>query len=545
MDEATRRRIEDGERCLEEALYYLDLGWSVLPNCYPDHIGFSRDHVAKCTSPGKSPWITWKPYYDRLPTADDLRHWWRQHPSNVGMALGSVSGCVRIDIEGEAGEAKLLQLSGSNLPATLEFHSGRGGTGRGLLYSIPDGAILATTFDKPKPGEEVRFQAKGAQTVLPPSRHHTGRLYTWKDGHSPGQLEMAVMPDWLIKRMSEKAAGGSRRSKAEWEEIFAGAPDGARHDTALAFIGKLLGAFGDLENSSAMSALWAGVEAWNERNDPPLDDDDIKEMFCRLHKAELSKRRQQSQDAINRYAAAGVQRSVEQTQANGTTTPDGSNDLPEWHVITIHSEPPAYKIRSFFWAAHPGMAKNHGYVTVSAKEAYFWNKIRLAVFVQGGPADVPPVKDWGKLLEELKKAGALFVLAFIYRYLANAGPLPTEPENGTSNGRTNGNGRRSQRRPFIDDDGLVRFKVPALLEAVKEAKQDFSQPEIMNALENHSFHEGWFKHSRWWKIKPEDLDNIAILTREVEPEGCATAPQRQHGAEDAQCGAQVIDLQGT
>ena len=149
---------------LEVALAYLRLGFSVLADCPPDHQGMSKKHRDECKNPGKVPWHRWKEYQDRLPTEQEVRSLFTRMPkSNIGLALGPVSGLVRVDIDGPGGEQMLAELSGGELPDTWEFTSGRENGGRGLLYKIPNGVTLKTTKG---PGlakhEELRFQAKGA-----------------------------------------------------------------------------------------------------------------------------------------------------------------------------------------------------------------------------------------------------------------------------------------------------------------------------------------------------------------------------------------------
>lgn len=193
----------------DAALAYLDLGFCPLPLCPPDHAGCDKRHVDKCGSPGKSPWIKWKEFQERLPTADEVRGWFSQRPnSNVGLALGSISGLVRVDVDGVQGDELLRIKSGGDLPETLEFTSG--GSGRGLLFRIPEGAAVKTTTAKGD-GEhqELRFQAKGAQTVLPPSIHPDGRVYRWKAGQSPWEIEAALAPAWLL---AELAPGKRKQS---------------------------------------------------------------------------------------------------------------------------------------------------------------------------------------------------------------------------------------------------------------------------------------------------------------------------------------------
>jgi len=205
--EYERQRLADGAACLEKALHYRRaFGWSVLALCPPDHVGVGKKHGETCKTPGKRPWHYWQEFEERLPTEEEVRTWWRQMPtSNLGVALGPVSNMVRIDSEGQTAIRQLEDISGGDLPATLEFRSGRAdGTGRGILYGIPDGIVFQTTKQFLQDGE-LRFQARGAQTVLPPSRHKDGGLYQWLPGHGPDDLLLAPAPAWAIKRWSVEA----------------------------------------------------------------------------------------------------------------------------------------------------------------------------------------------------------------------------------------------------------------------------------------------------------------------------------------------------
>jgi hypothetical protein len=198
--------FQAGRECFDAALDYLKRGWAPSACCPPDHARVGDAHEKSCNSPGKAPWGTWKQFQDRPPTEQELRKKWNDNKFlNVGIFLGPVSGLVRIDIDGAAGEAMLAELSGGELPATLEFSSGGGG--RGLLFGIPAGVTIKTTPIKGDAGrlhQEVRFQAKGAQTVMPPSRHVSGRRYLWKPGRGPDQIDAALLPPALVELMRVK-----------------------------------------------------------------------------------------------------------------------------------------------------------------------------------------------------------------------------------------------------------------------------------------------------------------------------------------------------
>src|SRR5262249_30343128 len=138
----------------------------------------------------------------------ELDRKWQANPTlNVGVALGPASGMVRIDVDGDAARRQLEEISGGDLPPTWEFKSGRAdGTGLGILYKIPPGVTFKTTGQFVQDGE-LRFQAQGAQTVLPPSRHKDGNLYEWLDGRSPRDLPPAPAPAWVVSRWSVGANG--------------------------------------------------------------------------------------------------------------------------------------------------------------------------------------------------------------------------------------------------------------------------------------------------------------------------------------------------
>jgi hypothetical protein len=180
-DNASRYCAEQlaiGMECLAAALAYLQRGWCPVPLCHPRHDGAGRNHVARCSSPGKAPLVNWTEFQDRRPSAEQIAEWWRWFPwAGVGILLGPVSNLLAIDLDGPAAEAKLLELAGTDLPVTLTFRTPR--PGRRLLFRLPDGAEQGNiTF--PLAGGELKVQGKGSMTVMPPSRHHNGGIYTWE-----------------------------------------------------------------------------------------------------------------------------------------------------------------------------------------------------------------------------------------------------------------------------------------------------------------------------------------------------------------------------
>ncbi len=188
----------DGAACLAAALDYLRRGWCPLALCPLDHKGMSEKHLEECQSPGKVPFHKWKALQTSFPTEDEVRGWWRNHPTaNVGVAAGGPGRLISLDLDGPTAWEELNVLAGGELTATLQFTTGKGDR---LLFLAPEGVELRTTA-KPLIVGELRFQYTGGQTVMPPSRHYTGREYGWLDGHRPGEIELAPAPLWLVEQL--------------------------------------------------------------------------------------------------------------------------------------------------------------------------------------------------------------------------------------------------------------------------------------------------------------------------------------------------------
>jgi putative DNA primase/helicase len=285
-DEHYNQRCADGFICLEHAMRYrAELGWSILAICPPDHMSVGEKHAQHCKSPGKAPWGKWKEFQDRLPTEDEIRRKWSDNPTlNVGVALGPVSGIIRVDVDGPAGESRLLELSGGTMPPTLEFTSGRSNGGRGLLFRIPDGVAVRTTVEqRGAPKQELRFQARGAQTVLPPSRHPEGCLYAWVPNRGPWEIEVTLAPAWLVAQIQEepRVAQAPRAPVVDGEQI----PEGMRDTTLTSMAGTMR------KRGFTVDAILAALLVENEiRCEPPLDEIQVTKIA----------------ESIGRYAPGGM-----------------------------------------------------------------------------------------------------------------------------------------------------------------------------------------------------------------------------------------------
>ena len=142
--------------------------------------------------------------------------WWELDPdANIGIAAGSPSGVVVLDVDGESGEQSLIQLMEKHgaLPMTPAVATGKGFH---LYFRMPEVSLANRVAMAP--GLDLR--STGGYVVAPPSIHPSGRVYDWQvDFLQP----FAAFPHWL-EELAHKEQVAS--------EIHVDAvPEGQRNDT--------------------------------------------------------------------------------------------------------------------------------------------------------------------------------------------------------------------------------------------------------------------------------------------------------------------------
>lgn len=164
------------------AYQYAALSLNIIPVCSGDHSGMTSNHRATCRSPGKQPLITNWPN-NGVPDKQQIDDWFRRWPTaNIGLVLGVGSGLVALDVDGQFGHDTLLKISnGNNLSDAWQFSTPGGGMR--YIFTAPKGRECRKfSISDPNPNHihsELAFLGDGCYTVLPPSKHANGGIYTW------------------------------------------------------------------------------------------------------------------------------------------------------------------------------------------------------------------------------------------------------------------------------------------------------------------------------------------------------------------------------
>jgi len=250
---------------LEYAKLYASLGWKVFP-----------------VNKRKRPAVKWTT--ECTTDIKKIEDWYRKNPHlGVGIACGP-SNLFVLDIDikkDEDGNIKhngfielerLLDQHGS-LPDTLISQTGGGG--RHYFFRSSEGGAKDSA-GKIAPAIDVRCNS--GYVVAPPSLHETGNEYCWQDDE-PNEIELASVPDWLL----EKARGNCEVAKnippagVRRQQGWNGTTDvsaGARHDSMISFIGKLI------QQGGTIKSIYRKANLANTNHCiPPIDESEMKTML--------------------------------------------------------------------------------------------------------------------------------------------------------------------------------------------------------------------------------------------------------------------------
>lgn len=172
----------------------------------------------------------------------------------IGLPTGAVNKLLVVDLDPGA------DVTGKEIPPTPIVKTGRG---RHLYFA----------YDKPQGNmvdgvAHIDIRCDGGFVVAPPSWHHLG-AYEWVVGLE--DETPAPAPEWVQTML---------RKRAQPAKVFAfGAHEGSRNQSAASVIGHVLR---NMHEDFWEDFGWHGLRAWNRRNNPPLDEEELYKIFISI-----------------------------------------------------------------------------------------------------------------------------------------------------------------------------------------------------------------------------------------------------------------------
>jgi len=230
-----------------------------------------------CPTPGKHPsgGTGWQ--HQATDDEEAIAMWFEaDSPVNVGVLLGAASGVIDVEFDSPEAEAVLTRF-GLDRIDTPAYSSGRG-VHRLFRYEswMPDAGVVKVD------GLEVRIGGggKASQSVIPPSRHGSGKQYSWLPGRSPEDVEPASLPA-AFREAVLAAAGGRKGTGCIRDSREAAArrtltKEGGRHRRLLGEASDLCFMERDLDDPEAVERILARVVATNQVYcDPPKTEAEV------------------------------------------------------------------------------------------------------------------------------------------------------------------------------------------------------------------------------------------------------------------------------
>ncbi len=189
------------EQILNQARYYVEQNLPIIPCKYKEK------------RPLKKAWASWAQTTDY-----DLNDWINQYKEfNIGLVMGSNSGIIGIDIDGNEQYEYFKEKLGVDSFETWQYKTSDGGMR--LLYKIPEGMEIkskAIRFEGEH--QEIALLSNGKQSILPPSVHPNGHRYEWIEGKSPLDIKISEISDnileFFINKKNKKKSNKSKKKES-------------------------------------------------------------------------------------------------------------------------------------------------------------------------------------------------------------------------------------------------------------------------------------------------------------------------------------------
>ena len=357
-----------------------------------------------CATPGKHPvGDQWQ--LRTTSDEDEVLSWFDAgKPVNIGLLLGPRSGVVDVELDGPEA-IKAWNDLGLGEIWTPTYTAGRG-PHRLFKWSeeLPAVAVRKVL------GIEVRIGNGGnaAQSVIPPSTHHTGKLYEWVSGMSPDDVELQPLPERLVNLLWNDDGTGQRTGtgrKPARLVLQQPVPSGERNEELRRFaIREAFRSGPDLDNELEQQDLLVKVRMVNTvQCRPPMGDDEVVAIFrsaisfVRKTRANGTDQTVAIQQADEQPPAATDTKKAHKAPAAAKVfteiglsfaplVPDSDSDPEwgpgEWRLTVVRSDPLEYRLHVPAWKKWT--ANGTGNVSLTVDQYRSATKVAAAVLAATG-----------------------------------------------------------------------------------------------------------------------------------------------------------------
>jgi hypothetical protein len=234
----------------------------------------------QCGHPGKHPHPL-SPRGKDSATTDvaEVREWFREYPEiNFGVCTDTLP---TIDIDPRnGGDQAWLELVREN----YDVHSWRVATGGGGQHIIFGAGKTPVPCGKLARGVDVK--GAGGYICGVGSRHASGKQYRWFPHCAPRDVELAAIPDWVLKKLTKREEPRGPRDQAFYDALVADALEGERNERLAALFGHLYGTA--FPNKGVLYVL---AYAWSQMFcHPPLSKTEVQNVAVSIMRREHKKR---------------------------------------------------------------------------------------------------------------------------------------------------------------------------------------------------------------------------------------------------------------
>lgn len=308
----------------------------------------------------KNPLVT---AWQKAATTDEevIADWWDRWPgANIGIVMGPSSGIIDIEADTPEADKFLADLFDGHEIITPTFQTARG---KHRLFKYTDQLPNSDKAHWRLRGDlDLDFKignGKGTYCMFPPSIHPDGPQYKWL--LHPDEVDVAELPDQVIARLwafaqegAFQATEGQARSQKHWDEILKGVGAGQRNESAASLIGMAVASMADPSDAKQLKVQYDLIQSWNQRNNPPLEEKELRRTFQSIVEREVQKL------ASQRFIKP---KSREQLK-------EGEDQFGDWRLTRVDADPPYYKLYSPLW---------EGGVELDDDELLISQRIRRAV----------------------------------------------------------------------------------------------------------------------------------------------------------------------